>query len=135
MIGLMFIIGVIAIMNMLSRGPGRMQEISYSEFLGRVQSGRVMSVVMSGETIRGQQIDGEIFSLVAPKDPSLVEMLQTNNVKITARPDPGSPWYVSLLLHWGPFILIIVLWIYFMRRMQGGGNRLFSLGKSKARRT
>ncbi|MBI3993239.1 MAG: AAA family ATPase, partial [Candidatus Lambdaproteobacteria bacterium] len=84
--------------------------------------------------IDGEQIDGGRFTTTAPKDAELIARLQKNNVKITVRPDAGTPWYVSILLHWAPFILIIGIWIFLMRRMQGGGNRLFSLGKSKAHR-
>ncbi|MDH4247680.1 MAG: ATP-dependent zinc metalloprotease FtsH [Deltaproteobacteria bacterium] len=134
LIGLVVIVTAIAIMNALTRGHGGVKEVPYSELLAQVKSGKVRSVMISGTKIEAMNMDGTAFSSVAPKDPTLVDVLQGNNVKIAARPEQGAPWYVSLLVHGGPFILIIAVWIYFMRRMQGGGNKLFSLGKSKARR-
>ena len=134
LIGLVVIVTAIAIMNALTRGNGGVKEVPYSELLAQVKSGKVRSVMISGTKIEAMNMDGTAFSSVAPKDPTLVDVLQGNNVKIAARPEQGAPWYVSLLVHGGPFILIIAVWIYFMRRMQGGGNKLFSLGKSKARR-
>jgi len=134
LIGLVIVVMAIIITNMLTTKSRVAQEMYYSDFLNRVTSGQVNSVVMTGNRLEGSLVDGSVFSTYAPDDPNLVGLLQNNNVKITARPDSGSPWYVSILVHWGPFILIIGIWIFLMRRMQGGGNRLFSLGKSRARR-
>jgi cell division protease FtsH len=134
LIGLVIIVMAIVVMNLLTSKRTTPKDILYSDFLSRVKNAQVMSVVMSGDRIQGEQLDGTSFSVNLPKDPTLIATLQGNNVKITAQPDAGSPWYLTILLHWGPFILIIAVWIFLMRRMQGGGNRLFSLGKSRARR-
>ena len=125
LIGLVVIIMAIAIMNALTRGRGGLRETPYSEFLNLVKGGKVTSIQMTGQEIQALRLDGERFITIAPKDPTLVGILQDNNVKISARPDQGAPWYVSLLVHGGPFILIIAVWIFFMRRLQGGGNKLF----------
>jgi cell division protease FtsH len=134
LIGLVVIVMAIIVMNVLSSKHTTPREILYSEFLHRVKNGQVSSVTLSGERIEAEQTDGGTFSVNVPKDPTLISTLQSNNVKITVQPDAGNPWYLSIFLHWGPFILIIAVWIFLMRRMQGGGNRLFSLGKSRARR-
>ncbi len=134
LIGLVVIVIAIVVMNVVSTRQQAPREVPYSEFLQRVRAGQVVSVVVAGPRINGEQADGTRFTTMAPKDPKLVERLQRNNVNINIRPDAGTPWYLSLLLHWAPFILIIGVWIFLMRRMQGGGNRLFSLGKSRAHR-
>ena len=134
LIGLVIIVMAIVVMNVLSSKHTTPREIYYSEFLHRVKAGQVLSVTISGDRIEGDQVDGGTFSVNMPKDPTLISTLQGSNVKITVQPDAGSPWYMTIFLHWGPFILIIAVWIFLMRRMQGGGNRLFSLGKSRARR-
>ena len=134
LIGLVIIVMAVVVMNVLTTKRTAPREILYSDFLSRVKNGQVMSVLISGERLEGDQLDGTNFAVNTPRDPTLISTLQGNNVKITVQPDAGSPWYLTILLHWGPFILIIAVWIFLMRRMQGGGNRLFSLGKSRARR-
>ena len=133
-IGLVIIVVAVLIMQVLTKKQSAPPEILYSDFLQSVQQGQVMNVAITGSRINGQRIDGSNFSLTAPRDPGLISVLRKNNVNITVQPDSGSPWYVTIFLHWGPFILIIAVWVFLLRRMQGGGNRLFSLGKSRARR-
>ena len=134
MIGLVVIVMAIVVMNMVtsSRKPSR--EILYSDFVDRVKRGEILNVVITGDKIESTMDDGSVIQVFTPKDPTLISTLEKNKVEITVRPDNNTPWYMSILLHWGPFILIIGVWIFLMRRMQGGGNRLFSLGKSRARR-
>lgn len=134
LIGVIVILMSIVIMNAMSNSRKPDPEVDYSDFLNRVRNGQVMHVVIIGTTVQGQQVDNKSFVTYAPKDPNMIKMLQDNKVSITVQPDKGSPWYVSLLVHGGPFILLIAVWIFLMRRMQGGGNKLFNLGKSKARR-
>jgi cell division protease FtsH len=134
LIGLIVFVLAVVILNILTSTRPSPKEIIYSDFLQRVQSNQVSNVVISGSHIEADLADGGTLATQAPKDAGLIPALQRANVKITVRPDAGMPWYMSLLLHWGPFVLIIAVWVYLMRRMQGGGNRLFSLGKSRARR-
>jgi len=134
LIGLVVFVVAVVSLNVVTSTRSSHKEIIYSDFLQKVQANQVASVVISGGHIDAQMTDGVAMSTQAPKDPGLIPALQKANVKITVRPDSGTPWYMSVLLHWGPFILIIAVWVYLMRRMQGGGNRLFSLGKSRARR-
>ncbi|MCZ6843083.1 MAG: ATP-dependent zinc metalloprotease FtsH [SAR324 cluster bacterium] len=134
LIGLVIIVLAIIIMNVMTSKRQVPAEILYSEFLLRAQQGQIEAVSIQGSRISGNYTDGSSFSTYAPKDPNLIPALRKANVNITVQPDSGTPWYMSIFLHWGPFIFIIAIWIFLMRRMQGGGNRLFSLGKSRARR-
>ena len=134
LIALVVIMTAIAIMNSISGRKPPAQEIPYSDFLKSAENGQILNVVMSGNQIEGLGVDGSKLSTYAPEDPNLIPKLQAAKVAITVQQEAGNPWYVSLFLHWGPFILIIGIWIFLMRRMQGGGNKLFNLGKSKARR-
>ena len=136
MIGLMVIILAIVLMNSIGGSRPRGREVAYSDFLHRVKNNMVREVEISGPQIDFVQMNEEPFSTVAPKDTELVPLLESQNVRILVRPEQGNPWYFTLFVQWGPFILIIGVWIFLMRRMQGGGggNKLFSLGKSRARR-
>ncbi len=134
MIGLVVIVMAIILMNVLTSRRSAPREIFYSAFLEEVKNRQIMNVVISGSHVEGDRLDGTLFLVNIPEDPTLIPTLEANDVKITVQPDQANPWYLSILLHWGPFILIIAVWIFLMRRMQGGGNRLFSLGKSRARR-
>ncbi|MEE8397209.1 MAG: ATP-dependent metallopeptidase FtsH/Yme1/Tma family protein, partial [bacterium] len=134
MVGLVIIVVAIVIMNLLTTSGPAPREILYSDFLAAAKQGQVLSVAIAGNRIDGKRIDGSEFTTFAPDDPTMIATLRRANVNISVRDDSGTPWYVSIFLHWGPFILIIAIWIFIMRRMQSGGNRLFSLGKSRARR-
>ena len=134
LIGLVVVVMAIVFMNIVSSNRQAPREIIYSEFLTQVRAGQVANVTIEGATITGELSDGTEFTAYAPKDNNLVPLLRAQNVHITVSPDQGTPWYLSILLHWGPFLLIIGIWIFLMRRMQGAGSRLFSLGKSRARR-
>jgi cell division protease FtsH len=134
LIGLVVVVMAIVFMNIISTNRTASREIIYSEFLNQVKAGQVASVTLEEGTIQGEMANGTLFMAHAPKDPGLIDLLRHHNVHITVNPDQGTPWYLSMLLHWGPFLLIIGIWIFLMRRMQGTGNRLFSLGKSRARR-
>ena len=131
---LIVVVMAIVLMNVLSSNRPPPREIIYSEFLRQVQLGQVMSVIVEEGTIQGEMVDGSPFTVYAPYDPVLIPLLREHSVNISVNPDQGTPWYLSILVHWGPFLLIIGVWIFIMRRMQGGGNRLFSLGKSPAKR-
>ena len=134
LLGLIVVVMAIVLMNVLSSNRPPPREIIYSEFLRQVQLGQVMSVIVEEGTIQGEMVDGSPFTVYAPYDPVLIPLLREHSVNISVNPDQGTPWYLSILVHWGPFLLIIGVWIFIMRRMQGGGNRLFSLGKSPAKR-
>ncbi|MFN3868501.1 MAG: ATP-dependent zinc metalloprotease FtsH [Hyphomicrobiaceae bacterium] len=116
--------------------PGRRgNDISYSKFLADVESGKISEVTLSGNRISGKLRDGNgTFSTYAPEDPGLVERLRSKGVEFAAKPnDEDVPSIMSLLLSWFPMLLLIGVWIFFMRQMQSGSGRAMGFGKSKAK--
>jgi cell division protease FtsH len=105
--------------------------VSYSDFLGMVESGGVMEVLIQGDNISGVSSQGP-FRTFAPKDPELIRLLRSKGVKISVKPQDDSPWF-QVLLSWVPMLLLIGVWIFFMRQMQAGGGKALSFGKSRAR--
>jgi len=113
----------------------RGKEITYSEFLNAVDEGKVAEVTLAGSRIQGTMRDGAAaFSTYAPQDPTLVERLQKKKINFRARPsDEDVPSIMSMLLSWFPMLLLIAVWIFFMRQMQSGSGRAMGFGKSKAK--
>src|SRR6202161_4340971 len=110
------------------------QDISFSELLTDVDSGRVRDVLIQGPEIHGTFTDGRTFQTYSPSDNGLIERLNKNKVQITARPlTDNVPWFVSLLVSWLPFIALIGVWIFLSRQMQGAGGKAMGFGKSKAK--
>ncbi len=127
---------LIALFN-LFQSPSRQSaenSISYSQFLSAVEDSNVRSVTLSGDKIVGQYNDGRSFQTFAPNDSKLVERLESKGVGISVEPqDDSSPTLLSILISWFPMLLLIAVWIFFMRQMQGGGGRAMGFGKSKAK--
>src|SRR5207245_11275936 len=123
----------IVIFCVFSKQHGRETEIVFSDFMGSVDRGEVQEVVIQGHNIQGKYKNGERFRTFAPNDPELVKSLRDKNVKIAAKPEDESPWYMVLLLNWFPMLLLIGVWIFFMRQMQVGGGKAMSFGKSRAK--
>jgi len=114
------------------RQPERVSApLSYSEFLSMVETGRVVQVTIQGDNISGISSQGA-FRTYAPKDSELIPLLRSKDVKITAKPEEDSSWF-QVFLSWIPMLLLIGVWIFFMRQMQVGGGKALSFGKSKAR--
>ncbi|NQU13642.1 MAG: ATP-dependent metallopeptidase FtsH/Yme1/Tma family protein [Desulfobacteraceae bacterium] len=105
--------------------------ISYSDFLNMVDSESVIDVTIQGEHIMGMSSRGP-FKTYAPKDPELIKLLRSKGVKISAKPQEDSSWF-QVFLSWVPMLLLIGVWIFFMRQMQAGGGKALSFGKSRAR--
>ncbi|MCA3265909.1 MAG: ATP-dependent zinc metalloprotease FtsH [Azospirillum sp.] len=137
-LALWVIIGLllIALFNLFQgSGPrGGAQGIAYSDFVNQVERQQVRDVLIQGPNIRGHLSDGRTFTTYAPNDPTLIERLQRNNVQYSAQPiEEQIHPLLSILLSYAPFIVMIGLWIFFMRQMQGGGGRAMGFGKSRAR--
>ena len=110
------------------------ESIPFSNFLTYVNDGRVVQVNIKGNTIEGILSNGETFSTYAPNDPNLVEKLTNKGVTITASPlEDKMPSLLGILLSWFPMLLLIGVWIFFMRQMQGGKGGAMGFGKSKAK--
>jgi len=108
-------------------------QLSYSQFLNMVEQGEVSQVTIQGDKISGNSNQGRFFRTFAPKDLELIKILRNKDIEITAKPDDTSPWYMTILVSWFPMILLIGVWIFFMRQMQAGGGKALSFGKSRAR--
>ncbi|MEC8463176.1 MAG: ATP-dependent metallopeptidase FtsH/Yme1/Tma family protein, partial [Pseudomonadota bacterium] len=107
---------------------------AYSTFLADVQRGEIEKVTIKGRAISGVRKDGRSFNTYSPNDPNLIDKLDKAGVIIDAAPmDEGSPSLLSILISWFPMLLLIGVWIFFMRQMQGGGGKAMGFGKSKAR--
>ncbi len=107
--------------------------ISYTEFLSMVDSERVADVVIQGQELLVTDINRNRFKVYTPQDGDLIAILRQKGVTINAKPPAESPWYVSVLVSWFPMIVLIGVWIFFMRQMQAGGGKAMSFGKSRAR--
>src|SRR5262244_1842214 len=121
------------IFSIFSKQYQREPEIIFSEFMAAVDRGDVREVVIQGNNIQGKYKNGESFRTFEPDDPELVKSLRDKQVKIAVKPDGESPWYMLLLLNWFPMLLLIGVWIFFMRQMQVGGGKAMSFGKSRAK--
>ncbi|MFP5220791.1 MAG: ATP-dependent zinc metalloprotease FtsH [Acidobacteriota bacterium] len=124
---------MIVLFNLLNQQPVQSSKLPYSEFLKKATSGQLESVRIQGHRIDGFTTEKERFSTYAPSDPTLVKTLIDNKVQVRAEPEEESPWYVSVLVSWFPMLLLIGVWIFFMRQMQGGGGKAMSFGRSRAR--
>ena len=115
-----------------TRGP--QSTLAFSDFLTDVNRGQVTDVTIQGNNITGHFTDGRAFTTYSPTDPSLVSRLTDKGVRITAAPiDENVPSLFGVLVSWFPMLLLIGVWIFFMRQMQGGGGRAMGFGKSRAR--
>ena len=109
-------------------------KISYTEFLAMVDGERIQEVVIQGQELFVTDTNHNRFKVFAPpQDTDLIKILRQKGVAINAKPPAESPWYVSLLVSWLPMIVLIGIWIFFMRQMQAGGGKALSFGKSRAR--
>jgi cell division protease FtsH len=110
------------------------EEVIFSEFMALLEKGQIKKVIIKQNNISAiLQEEGDRIRTYAVDYPDLVKVLRERGVQIEAQPPDEYPWYVTFLGTWGPFILFIGIWLFFMRQMQIGGNRALSFGKSRAR--
>src|SRR5689334_12397170 len=127
-LGLMFLL----LFNMFSRQQVKEPEEIFSDFLNQVEKGEVSKVTIQGNTIH-LIVNGDHYKTYAPADPDLVKTLRAKNIQIEAKPSDGDPWWMVLLVQWFPMLLLVGVWIFFMRQMQIGGGKAMSFGKSRAK--
>ncbi len=114
-----------------TRGP--QQQLAFSDFIDQVEAGQVLEVTIQGQQVTGQSRDGRQFQTFAPMDANLVPQLRENGVRITAAPEEEMNPLLQILMSWFPMLLLIGVWIFFMRQMQSGGGKAMGFGKSRAR--
>ena len=128
---------LVVLFNLFQPGSNRAAstQVAYSDFITEVNSGHVREVVIQGRTVSGSLTDGRTFSTYAPEDPALVNRLTDKGVRVIAKPEESdmNPM-LHYLLSWFPMLLLIGVWVFFMRQMQSGGGRAMGFGKSRARR-
>ena len=131
------IVLTIGLYNMFKNPQNQIQQnnnIIFSEFLKQVDNGRVVEVEIQGNNIKGIMANGENFTTYSPNDPNLIQTLTDKGVSISASPiDEKMPSLFGVLLSWFPMLLLIAVWIFFMRQMQGGRGGAMGFGKSKAK--
>ncbi|MBW2011814.1 MAG: ATP-dependent zinc metalloprotease FtsH [Deltaproteobacteria bacterium] len=130
---LVIILMMIMLYNMFNQQQTNEMSIGYTEFLSMVDGERVANVVIQGQNLFITDMNGGHFKVFAPEDSDLIRILREKGVSIKAKPPAESPWFMSVLISWFPMIVLIGVWIFFMRQMQGGGGKALSFGKSRAR--
>lgn len=124
---------MVMLYNLFSQQHMAETSISYTEFLNMVESEHVAEVVIQGQELYVTDTNHNRFKIYAPQDKDLINTLRKKNVTISAKPPAENPWYMSVLVSWFPMLILIGVWIFFMRQMQSGGGKALSFGKSRAR--
>ncbi len=132
-IWLFIILLILFLFNIYHKPKKQYDNVAFSDFAESVAADRVSSVVMQGKNITGVMKDGRDFKTFAPDDPELVKLLRQHKVTIQAKPDDDSGIWQSIFVSWFPMLLLIGVWIFFMRQMQAGGGKALAFGKSRAR--
>ncbi|MBL1432577.1 MAG: ATP-dependent zinc metalloprotease FtsH [Gammaproteobacteria bacterium] len=135
---ILWVVIAVVLMSVFNNfGPPQvpLQQLTYSEFLNDVRKGMVNKVVIEGRSIQGERSGGDKFLTYSPGDDGLVDELINNGVQISAVPIERQGFFTQILISWFPMLLLIGVWIFFMRQMQGGagGRGAMSFGRSKAR--
>ncbi len=124
---------MVMLYNLFSKQHLAETSISYTDFLAMVNDERVSDVVIQGQELLVTDSNRNRFKVYAPQDTDLIKILRDKGVVISAKPPSENPWYMSVLVSWFPMIVLIGVWIFFMRQMQAGGGKALSFGKSRAR--
>jgi cell division protease FtsH len=128
---------IILIMFMLyhlfNQPKAKVAKYAYSDFIHVLDKGQVKEVKIQGQNIEGILMNNTSFETFAPEDPRLIDRLMEKNVRVSAEAKSADPWYMSVLISWIPMLLLVGVWILFMRQMQSGGSKAMSFGRSKAR--
>jgi len=117
----------------MQQTPQEIEEFTYTNFINQVEAGNIDQVTLIGNEKAEGLYQGREFAVNIPPDdmPYLLQQLRTNNVEINTEPEPSAPWWLNILGYMFPILILIVVWVFIMRRMQGGGSQMMSFGKSK----
>lgn len=133
---LVVVLMIVMLYNIFNQNNRAAQtSIGYSDFLAMVQNKHVQNVVIQGQNLDITDTSGAKYTTFVPANGNLVEILRKGGVDIKAKPPEESSWFMTLVMSWLPMIVLIGIWVFFMRQMQGGGGggKAFSFGKSRAR--
>jgi cell division protease FtsH len=124
---------MILLVNLFSQPRSNQDKLIFSDFLVALDRGEIKEVTIQGHNIYGRKASGQEFKTFSPSYPELIKALRDKDVRISAKPEDDSPWYMTILISWFPMVLLIGFWIFFMRQMQAGGTKAMSFGKAKAK--
>jgi cell division protease FtsH len=136
---LFWVLGLVSlaiIFDVLQGGfkKGAVREVAFSEFMQAVESGQVKQAMIRGPLVEAEYSAGEKIMLFAPDYPGLVDALLRQNVRVEAAPiESASGSWIGILISWFPVLLLIGVWIFFMRQMQGGGSKGMGFGRARTR--
>ncbi|HGY12035.1 MAG TPA: cell division protein FtsH, partial [Desulfobacterales bacterium] len=132
---LVIVLMMVMLYNIFNQQQAGQVEIGYSEFLAMVENDRIQNVVIQGQDLYLTDGSGTRLKTFAPDDSELISFLRSKGVGIKAKPPAENSWFMSIIVSWLPMIVLIGVWIFFMRQMQGGagGGKALSFGKSRAR--
>ncbi len=130
---LIIIATVVLMFNLISYKQPATDKVIFSDFIHEVEQGNISEVTIQGSGLVGKFKDGKTFQTFSPQYPDLIGKLRTSGVRITAEPVVETPSWGTIFISWFPMILLIGVWIFFMRQMQGGGGKAMSFGKSRAK--
>ena len=136
-IGIWLVIGLVMLMlfNLVGPRKSNEREISFSEFISQIESGSVLEVTIRGSQIHGVSDTNGSFQTQVPNYPALFKILDSHQVRVKVEPTDQTNLFMAILNSWLPMILIIGIWLFFMRQVQGGGNRAMGFGKIRSRIT
>jgi cell division protease FtsH len=124
---------MVLLFNLFSRPRQTVSDKNYSDFISAVENNRVLEVEARGRNIIWRDADGKRFKTYAPEDPEMIKLLREKRVVINAKKEEESPLWQNILISWFPMILLVGVWLFFMRQVQIGGGKALSFGKSKAK--
>lgn len=124
---------MILVYQLFSKPRVSHDKINYSNFIAAVEAGKVTSVTVQGNELFGKYTDGKDFKTYKPEDPTLTQKLLEKKVQVYAKPEEEKFSWLSLFISWFPLILLVGVWIFFMRQMQVGGGKAMAFGKSRAK--
>lgn len=124
---------MILLVNLFSQPRSNQEKMIFSDFLSAMERGEIKEVTIQGHNITGRKTNGKEFKTFAPNYPELIKIMREKDVRISAKPEEDSPWYMTMLISWFPMLLLIGFWIFFMRQMQAGGTKAMSFGKARAK--
>jgi cell division protease FtsH len=135
-LSLWLIIGLVGIFlyNLFNTQPEYVPEIPYSDFVNRVINNEVAKVTIEHDKVTGAMVTQEAFRTgLPPQDTEIMKLLKQHNVTVHVKPKEETPLYLTMFISWFPMLILIGVWIFFMRQMQPGGGRAMSFGRSRAK--
>jgi cell division protease FtsH len=131
--GIIFVIIIFLFQFFYAKPRQTVSEKNYSDFISAVQNNQVLEVETRGRNITWKDVSGKHYKTYTPEDPDMIKLLREKRVIINAKKEDESPFWQNILISWFPMILLIGVWLFFMRQMQIGGGKALSFGKSKAK--